>query len=40
LLYAHVDQPQREAQPMLVMDELGQFHPVIPQGAADGQCAH
>jgi acetylornithine deacetylase/succinyl-diaminopimelate desuccinylase-like protein len=40
LLYAHVDQPQREAHPMLVMDELGQFHPVIPQGAADGQCAH
>jgi acetylornithine deacetylase/succinyl-diaminopimelate desuccinylase-like protein len=40
LLYAHVGQPLREAHPLLEMDELGQFHPVHPEGAADGHCAH
>jgi acetylornithine deacetylase/succinyl-diaminopimelate desuccinylase-like protein len=40
LLHSHVGRPLRQAQPLLEMDELGHFHPVHPEGAADGHCAH
>jgi len=40
LLHAHVGQPQRELHPMLFMDEVGEFHPIEVEGAADGHCAH
>jgi acetylornithine deacetylase/succinyl-diaminopimelate desuccinylase-like protein len=40
LIYANVDQPQREPHPLLVMDEVGHFHPIEPDNSADGHCAH
>ena len=40
LLHAHTGQPLRDAHPLVEVDELGQFHPVHPEGHIDGHCAH